>query len=226
MSKKKLSTILFAAASVVLVVVLFFPIWRITLTAPQYPEGVTMYIWVNGITGATKSTLQNVNILNHYVGMKEIKPGSIPEFRYFPYILGAMALLGLVAAFLKKGWLKLSWVIVLAALGILGIYDFYMWEYDYGHNLSPDAPIKIPGQSYQPPLFGEKKILNFNAESYPHTGSLFLGLSMTLAAISFIIQQKSRKNDEAKNYDQSNGSNGSDNYGNDRHVVLSEERTH
>ena len=38
-----------------------------------------MYIWVNKIGGESKSTLQNINILNHYVGMKKIDPESIPE---------------------------------------------------------------------------------------------------------------------------------------------------
>jgi copper chaperone NosL len=56
----------------------------------------------------------------------------------------------------------------------LGVYDFWRWEYDYGHNLSADAAIRIPGLSYQPPLFGSKQILNFVAHSYPDAGGWLL----------------------------------------------------
>ncbi len=44
-------------------------------------------------------------------------------------------------------------------LAAVGLYDFYMWEYDYGHNLNPHAAIKIPGMAYQPPLIGSKMLL-------------------------------------------------------------------
>lgn len=93
--------------------------------------------------------------------MKYIEPDSIPELTYFPYIIGFMTVLGLIFAFIGKRILYLIWTLLMGLLGILGIYDFYLWEYDYGHNLSPTAPIKVPGMAYQPPLFGEKYLLNF-----------------------------------------------------------------
>lgn len=193
MNKNKISKILFGIASLILVLLFFFPIWSITLTAPQYPDGISMYIWINQITGDTESTLQNVNILNHYVGMKYIEPDSIDELTYFPYIIGVMIFLGLIITFVNKGWMKLSWAIILIVLGILGIYDFYLWLWDYGHNLSPTAPIKIPGMVYQPPLFGEKMLLNFKSESYPHFGTLWLSLAIILGLISFFINSREVK---------------------------------
>ncbi|MDH5609508.1 MAG: hypothetical protein OEY56_08510, partial [Cyclobacteriaceae bacterium] len=85
--------------------------------------------------------------------------------------------------------LWLTWMIILAILGALGIYDFYLWEYDYGHNLASDAAIKIEGMTYQPPLFGTKALLNFIAHSYPHTGALFLALAFGLGAVAYIISR-------------------------------------
>ena len=70
-------------------------------------------------------------------------------------------------------------------IGILGIYDFYLWEYDYGHDLSDMAPIKVPGQAYQPPLIGGKWLLNFYATSWPNWGALFFALPMLLAGFAF-----------------------------------------
>jgi copper chaperone NosL len=182
--KKKLSKILMALAALALGTLFLFPMWRITLIAPQYPDGVTMYIWINQITGQDPGTLQNINILNHYVGMKYIEPDSIPELQYFQYIIMAMMALGLAAAAFGNSRIFLAWSILLIILGILGMYDFYLWEYDYGHNLSDTAPIKVEGQSYQPPLFGSKYLLNFLAESYPHTSGWFVGLSLILGLVA------------------------------------------
>lgn len=187
---QRLSKILMLVGALSLLLLFVTPLWRITLEAPQYPEGITMYIWIDKITGNTEHTLQNINILNHYVGMQFIEPDSIPELKYFPYIIVAMVIFGVVASFTGRKKVMLTWVLTMVVLGILGIYDFYLWEYDYGHNLDPLAPIKVPGQAYQPPLIGSKMLLNFKAISWPYWGGLFLGLSMVLAAIATFLAGK------------------------------------
>jgi copper chaperone NosL len=113
-----------------------------------------------------------------------------------PYIVLALAGLALMLVVLKKWKLNLVWTILLVVAGALAVYDFYLWEYDYGHNLDSSAAIKIEGMAYQPPLFGTKKILNFTAKSYPRMGAVFLGLSMIMggAAVYFGIKQKKNRN--------------------------------
>lgn len=193
------SRILMLLAALLLLAMYFVPLWRITLDAPQYPDGITMYIWINKITGDSEYTLQNINILNHYVGMKYIEPEAIPELQYFPYIVGSMVILGLLAAFpASRNW-RLAWFLALVVLGVLGMYDFYLWEYDYGHNLSPTAPIKVPGMAYQPPLFGSKMLLNFKASSYPHWGGMAMLLSIICAMGSLWMQRKSTPDVAKKN---------------------------
>ncbi len=191
---KNLSRIIFIAGAIALLGTFLSPIWRITLEAPQYPGGVTMYIWVYKLGGAEKGTLQNINILNHYVGMKMIEPESIPELKIFPKVIIGMAVLGLILGFVNNKKLWLTWAAVLLILGMIGVYDFYLWEYDYGHNLAPDAPIKVPGQAYQPPLIGSKMLLNFNAISYPYYGSFFIGIALIFPALAFYLKRKSEKN--------------------------------
>ena len=171
--------------------VFFFPIWRISLYAPQYPNGLSMYIWVNQITDI--NALKNINILNHYVGMQMIEPDSIPELKIFPYVIYVLAALGLIAAFIDKKKVYLMFFVIIVLTGLAGMYDFYTWLYDYGHNLSPEAPIKVPGQSYQPPLLGSKWLLNFYAESYPYTGAIFFGLPMLLSALAFWFKKSVKK---------------------------------
>jgi hypothetical protein len=122
--------------------------------------------------------------------MKYIVPDSIPELKYFPYITIGVVLLGLGAFFTNNNKVFLAWAIMFTILGALGIYDFYLWEYDYGHNLSDTAPIKIPGQAYQPPLLGTKMLLNFKADSYPAFGGITMGISMILGYVAFYLGKK------------------------------------
>jgi len=178
------------AASLIPLVLFLAPMWYITLTAPQYPDGITMYIWINKITGDTPATLQNINILNHYVGMKYIEPDSIPELKYFPYVTIAVVITGLLCAFSGKRYLVITWAVAFIILAGLGIYDFYLWLYDYGHNLSETAPIKIPDMVYQPPLIGSKMLLNFKADSYPALGGIAMGISIMLGFFSFYYSKK------------------------------------
>jgi len=165
-------------ATVTLMLMFAFPLWKITLLAPQYPKGIGMYIWINKIKGSEPGTLQNLNILNHYIGMKAIEPDSIPELQFMQYIVMVLAGLSALLALINKWQLNLIWLIMLVIAGALAIYDFYLWEYDYGHDLDPSAAIKIEGMAYQPPLLGKKVILNFTAISFPRLGSLFMALSM------------------------------------------------
>lgn len=187
---KHLARIIMLIAALLLLLLFAFPIWSIELEAPQYPEGLKLYIWINQITGDTEFTLNNINMLNHYIGMKAITPADIPELTYFPYIISIMCGLGVVFALIGKRILYLVWAAILGVLGILGIYDFYLWEYDYGHNLDPHAAIKVPGMTYQPPLFGEKWLLNFLAKSYPDWGTYAMVLALILALVAFYVARK------------------------------------
>ena len=74
-----------------------FPLWYIDLEAPQYPEGIGLEIWINQIVGQNPHDLANINGLNHYIGMKEIEPESIPELKIMPYLMIFMMLFGLIA---------------------------------------------------------------------------------------------------------------------------------
>ncbi|GAB4413896.1 MAG: hypothetical protein OHK0039_21270 [Bacteroidia bacterium] len=186
-----------ALAALLLLTLFVLPMWRITLHAPQYPTGVHLYIWINKLGGDSPGTLQNVNILNHYVGMKYIEPDAIPELKFFPYIVAAVAALGLLAAYLDRSRWFLAWAVLFALLAVAGIYDFYLWEYAYGHELSPTAPIKIPGASFQPPLLGTKMILNFTAQSFPHIGGYLAGLAIPLALVAWWLRRQSERHAQA-----------------------------
>lgn len=190
MNKKVATRFLFLIAVLLPASLYFFPIWKITLIAPQYPDGVNMYIHIDKISGDTPATLQNINILNHYIGMKQIVPDEIPEFKYFPYVVAGIIGLGIVALIIGKSWAFFGWSVLFLILACLGVYDFYLWEYDYGHNLHPNAAIQVPGMVYQPPLIGKKYLLNFLAISLPATGGIMMGVSIILGFLSGWLKKK------------------------------------
>jgi copper chaperone NosL len=174
------SRILVAFASGALIAVFFLPVWRIDLFAPQYPEGLMMNIWINGLSG----DVDVINGLNHYIGMKHITVAMFPEFKFLPYVVGFFMLLGMIVAVTGKRKFLLIYLILTAIGGALAMYDFYSWGYDYGHHLDPTAPIQVPGLYYQPPLFGHKRLLNFDAYSFPDVGGWVV---IAAAALAFTV---------------------------------------
>jgi copper chaperone NosL len=189
---KPLHRILMALGAVALLGLFFFPMWSITLEAPQYPKGseLGINIHINNVEGSRPNDLDNINNLNHYIGMKRIEPDSIPELKYMPVIVLVLVGLGLLVAAFGKRWMILVWLGLLTGAGTLGMYDFWLWEYDYGHNLDPHAIIKIEGMSYQPPLFGTEQLLNFTASSYPAIGFAFIALGGLLAVVAWWLSRQ------------------------------------
>ena len=184
---------LLAVAALLLIAAFYTPLWMISLEAPQYPEGLGLRIWVNNITGAEKNDLDKINNLNHYIGMKAIHPDSIPELKVMPYCLAGLIGLGLLCVVFPRRWLLITWLVAFMLLALAGLVDFYLWGYDYGHNLDTEtAPIKIPGMTYQPPLIGSKKLLNFNALSLPALGGWIMLASFTIWAVTVYLTRRGR----------------------------------
>ncbi len=159
------------------------PLWRVDLIAPQYPEGLGMLIRIDGVDGLKENDLHSINGLNHYIGMKAIEPDAIPELRYMPWILGGLIVLGLGVAAMGRRLPLYGWGLLLVGVMGLGLWDYWRWGYDYGHDLDHEhAIIKIPGMTYSPPVIGRKKLLNFTATSWPSYGGLAMALAGGLVA--------------------------------------------
>ena len=176
-SMKVWTRMLLVICGIALVTVIFFPLWRIDLAAPQYPEGLMLLIYPSKLAG----NVDIINGLNHYIGMKTLHTEDFIEFTLLPYIIGSFAFLFILTAIIgKRKWLYVLFMLFVS-FGILAMYDFWRWEYNYGHNLNPDAAIIVPGMSYQPPLIGFKQLLNFGAYSMPDIGGwIFVGTGILL----------------------------------------------
>lgn len=197
----KRAGILMILGSSMLLGLFVFPMWNIRLGAPQYPEPLGINIHVNGLRGESEFDIQNIDGLNHYIGMKTLpKPEDMWEFSVFPIVVGVMAALGILLGLLgytgkiSVVW-YLIWFLLMSILGALGVYDFNQWLVAYGTDLDPNAILKLVNpdgtpMEYNPPLIGHKKLLNFDAFSYPRTGGIMMGIGMLFTLMAFITGKK------------------------------------
>lgn len=171
-------------SAVALVVSIFLPIWRIDLDAPQYPEGLRLLISADGLGG----DVEIINGLNHYIGMKTLHNEDFKEFVVLPYVIGFFALFSILTIIFNRKKLLYTLFGAFVLFGVLAMYDFWRWEYAYGHDLDPNAAIVVPGMAYQPPLIGFKQLLNFGAYSIPDIGGwMFIGAGV-LMLLSLLIE--------------------------------------
>jgi copper chaperone NosL len=168
---------------------LFVPMWRIELNAPQYPEGLMLQLHANKIGG----DVDIINGLNHYIGMATLHTENFFEFKILPYIFGAFALISLILVFINNRKTVFAFLITFVLFVILAGIDFYRWNYEYGHNLDPNAAIKVPGMAYQPPLIGYKQLLNFGAYSIPDIGGWMLAGAGVLLFVVVLKEFKFKK---------------------------------
>ncbi|MFE3847945.1 nitrous oxide reductase accessory protein NosL [Flavobacterium sp. LB3P45] len=196
MNNLKISTLskgVLLLVMVLLVSSIFVPMWRIELSAPQYPEGLVLKLHADKIAG----DVDIINGLNHYIGMKTLHKEDFFEFTVLPYIFVFFGVFALATALIAKKKVLYILFVSLVLFGVLAAVDFYRWNYEYGHNLDPNAAIQVPGMSYQPPLIGYKQLLNFGAYSIPDIGGWLLVVSGFLLFIIVVresnLLQKFRK---------------------------------
>src|SRR5574343_1564468 len=163
---KMSSRIMLVIAAALLTASMFVAIWRIELDAPQYPEGLALLIFSNKLGGDVDIIIG----LNHYIGMQTLHAENFIEFTLLPYIISFYALLMLITGVKGGKKMLLTTFIAFVVFGIIAMVDFWRWEYNYGHNLDPNAAIIVPGMAYQPPLIGFKQLLNFGAFSIHDIG--------------------------------------------------------
>ncbi|HEX9667091.1 MAG TPA: hypothetical protein VGA95_11125 [Thermodesulfobacteriota bacterium] len=193
----KRSRIIIFIAALLIIPAIFLPVWTITLVAPQYPRGIKMSMYSNKLTeynpetGITNNIPKLINGLNHYIGMHEIRPDEFKEFRWLPYAIIVFSILALLSAVVGRGYFAtVGWVLfILFAVFMVG--DFYRWLYEYGHNLNPQAAIKI--DPYMPPVIGWKRLANFKVISLPGSGAILMGIAAILGPIILWLESRQRR---------------------------------
>jgi hypothetical protein len=167
------------AAALLVVAMFVFPLWNLTMFAPQYPEGLRLDIYSYKLDGGNGGQdIKEINVLNHYIGMRDLAAEDFTEFKWLPFVSGAIALLYLRAAVLGTLGHVLDVTVLTIYFASFSLWSFGFKLYQYGHNLAPTAAVKV--DPFMPPLFGYKQLANFEVYSYPSPATYALVLSTLL----------------------------------------------
>ena len=173
--------VLLFVALLCLVPTYFAPLYNMTMFAPQYQEGLRLDIYSYKLEGGNRGQdVKEINVLNHYIGMKDLVTEDFSEFKWLPFVIGIFGLLFLRAAVLGKIAHLVDVAVLYLYFGLFALWSFAYKMYRYGHDLDPKAAVKV--EPFLPPLFGYKKLANFEVYSYPQIGSYALGLTALLPA--------------------------------------------
>jgi hypothetical protein len=150
------------------------PLWDMTMYAPQYQEGLRLHIYSYKLeSGNAGQDAKEINILNHYIGMKELTTEDFTEFKWLPFVIGALGLLFLRAAVFGSVGSVLDVAVLFVYFSLFSLWSFAYKLWMYGHKLAPSAPVKVA--PFMPPLFGGTQLANFEVYSYPGYASYALG---------------------------------------------------
>jgi copper chaperone NosL len=161
------------------------PLWRISMEAPQYPRGLYMDIYAYKVEGGNDGQhLQEINTLNHYIGMRTLDEVAFADLDWIPFALGALFIFALRVAAIGdvRGLLDLAVLTTYVSLFAFGRFVYML--YNFGHHLDPRAPMKV--EPFMPVVLGTKKIANFTTHSAPQLGSFFLG-AFVLGLLAILI---------------------------------------
>lgn len=173
-----------AGAAVLLVISLFLPYWKITLYAPQYPDGLIVVSYINRIGGR----VEEVNILNQYIGMKPLQDAARMEKRVAVAAIIVLALLVVAATEIHSPWAAL--LAIPAALFPVGfLADLQYWLANFGLHLDPHAPLNMSVKPFVPRALGAGHIGQFSTLALPAAG-LMLSIAASVLIIFGLWQQR------------------------------------
>ncbi|KKK38024.1 membrane protein [Mesobacillus campisalis] len=180
MNKKRLSpcsSVLLVMAALLVGASLFFPWWKMEFFAPQYPEGLNIIVYPDKLEGE----IDNINALNHYIGMKTFSEENFPELQFLKWLIGGLAVLVLLTGLIRNKAYLYGVIALFAAGGAAGVWDLRRWLKDFGTDLDPMAPIEM--DPFIPPILGENIVANFTTYSSLGTGSYLVVAAFILTLI-------------------------------------------
>jgi hypothetical protein len=164
------SRLLLAVLIVPLGLSLTAPLWTMQFAAPQYPDGLELQIFAHTVAG----DVQEINTLNHYIGMQRIDRAALSDLDWLPFGVGVLALLCLRVAAIGNRRALVDLTVLFLYFSAFSFARFVYKLYVFGHDLDPRAAITV--DPFMPGILGSKQIANFATMSLPAAGSLWLGV--------------------------------------------------
>ena len=188
-----------------MVAAFFAPMWWVSLKAVNYPEetfpdGIRIHMhWTgvkNGCVGEERAEVaasegldcvEEMNTINHYIGMEPIEYGARREFAAAPYLFVAFGVM-LVATLFYSG--PLWWALALPAIlaPVVFVADFTFWLWWFGHNLKEWAAFTV--KPFMPTVLGEGLVAQFSTFAYPHYGMALSAASGACLALAVLVRRK------------------------------------
>ncbi len=179
-------------ACLLLVPALVSPLWRLTMFAPQYQEGLRLDIYSYKLEGGNHGQdAREINLLNHYIGMKDLAAEDFTEFLWLPFAIGTFGLLFLRTVVLGTLGHLVDVTVLFAYFAGFSLWSFAHKLWWYGHNLDPTAAVKVP--PFMPPLLGGKQLANFEVYSYPALASYALGGAFLALLLSLFLSWRAAR---------------------------------
>jgi len=152
------------------------PVWGSRLLAPQYPKGLS--VWVYG--GRAEGDVNEINGLNHYIGMRPIDIASVPELVLWPLVIVGAGVLLAMAVF-WPGWIGRLALLALWLIPIGVLADIQRWLIFYGSELDPDASLRL--KPFVPLAIGPSSVWNFTIWTYPGPALILIAFAALLAMV-------------------------------------------
>ena len=166
------------------------PLWVSQFTAPQYPYGLHLQVYLTRVLGDTAE----VDLLNHYVGLRPIQTmATLERSLALGMLVGACVLALAAACFRKSSWQTLFILpLVLFPVGML--IDLYAWLWYAGHSLDPESAMSMSIKEFTPKLIGTQRIANFEVTSGLGVGAwMQMAAAVLLSGAAFTGWKLSRK---------------------------------
>ena len=172
-----LPSALLMLSALMLIISIFLPYWRMTMTAPQYPKGLTVDVYVNHLEG----DMREIDELNHYLGLPPLDEGGRLERAISVWALVALGLLLIADVFIHNQW---AGILAIPALGfpVAFVADLWYILYTYGHSIDPTSALGGAIDPFTPPLLGVGKVAQFGT-----IASFQLGFYLALAAMVVML---------------------------------------
>ena len=172
-----LPSALLMMAALLLMISIFQPYWSMTMHAPQYPKGLRVEVYVNGLQG----DMREIDELNHYLGMPPLDEGGKLERSISVVSLVVLGLLLMAGVFVHNQW---AGVLALPVLGYPFVFLADLWWilYTYGHSIDPTSALGGAIKPFTPPLLGVGTIGQFST-----VASFEIGLYLAFGAALVVL---------------------------------------
>ncbi len=176
---------IFAIAAILLVASTFFPYWKMMMTAPQYPKGLYVNVFVDHLEG----DMREIDSLNHYLGMAPLNSGGQLERSVSLIAILAIGLLLAASVFVHSKWAAL---LALPALlyPFLFVADLWWILYQFGHSIDPKSALGGAIQPFTPPIVGVGKVGQFGTIATFEMGFFLACLAAVVVLIGLYFHRR------------------------------------